>query len=369
MVFAVSEPLWDCSENRVGARSYNMTRWVSDWSHRFLLVTRWLVSHPFFRRSFVPILIFTWVLCTALCFFVYGGLGEPRKFVVSTNIWFIFYLLSTWLSAAIILLLRRRFELGWHVELIICILCFCFGYQISEYLRAAYQGHPPAPGIKINIWGSWAAIAYFVVVSFENRHKYQESKRLLAEAQSRSLTNLLSPHFLFNSLNTVSAFVKDMPDRAEDAIHDLSDVLRYTMLTAETSSVPLAKEFTIMRSYLSIERYRFGEQLSFSFDLPQELESTPIPPLLIQPAVENITKHAIALDPVHIDIRAYAKGQYRYISISDNGPGFPEEQLEGIGQGGLGLRLLELRALQLRKGTMRVFNSPGANVLIRWEAN
>lgn len=117
---------------------------------------------------------------------------------------------------------------------------------------------------------------------------------LLTEARLTALESKLHPHFLFNTLNSISALIPEQPILAEEMIQRLSALLRMSLDARERSSISLREEILRVLDYCEIERIRLGERLNVSVNIPSELESTTIPAMIIQPLVENSIKYAIS---------------------------------------------------------------------------
>jgi putative flippase GtrA/uncharacterized membrane-anchored protein YhcB (DUF1043 family) len=124
-------------------------------------------------------------------------------------------------------------------------------------------------------------------ISLEN----ETLKREALQSQFESLKNQLSPHFLFNSLTALKILIKEAPDTAQNYVNSLSRALRYTLKSNEKQLVTLKDEMEFMESYLFLIRMRFGENLSISTSINEDLLSHNIPPLTIQTLVENAIKH------------------------------------------------------------------------------
>jgi two-component system, LytTR family, sensor histidine kinase AlgZ len=135
------------------------------------------------------------------------------------------------------------------------------------------------------------ALRYFYV-----QHQWQQNVRAEARARLRALQARIHPHFLFNTLNTIASLIRGQPDRAEQAVLDLSDLLRSAL--AQHESITLAEELELTGRYLAIEKLRLGERLQVDWwldaDLPLDLT---IPALLLQPLVENAIHHGIQCAP------------------------------------------------------------------------
>ncbi len=171
------------------------------------------------------------------------------------------------------------------------------------------------------------------------------------KAQLQALRYQLDPHFLFNALNTISALVMEgEAEKAEQALSSLSAVLRTTLASDALVDTTLRQEFRLHQTYLGIEGLRFGARLQVSLELPDELADVLIPPLLLQPLVENVIKHAVGVSetPIHMSVRALGTGDHVVVAVEDDGPG---SQKAGFG---LGLRNVAER-LALRFGDRATF--------------
>jgi hypothetical protein len=127
----------------------------------------------------------------------------------------------------------------------------------------------------------------------EREQREQEMRRLTTEAELRALRAQLNPHFLFNALNTLGHLMQSAPDRALTTLYQLTGLLRSVLRRTNGRFVTLGEELDIIESYLAIEHERFQERLIVSIDVPAELRHARIPPLLLQPLVENAVKHGI----------------------------------------------------------------------------
>ena len=148
-------------------------------------------------------------------------------------------------------------------------------------------------------------------------------KTQLAQAQLRALKMQLHPHFLFNTLHSISSLVLEDPTKANSMIAQLGDFLRLTIENSEQQLVTLKEETEFLRCYLDIEQVRFGDRLTVVFDLEPQTLSAQVPHLILQPVVENAIQHAIAPRAArgYINIEAKRLDSFLRVAISDNGPG------------------------------------------------
>jgi sensor histidine kinase YesM len=194
----------------------------------------------------------------------------------------------------------------------------------------------------------------------------QEEKlmRLKTQAELEALQAKVNPHFLFNTLNSIASLISENPAAAEETVEKLSELFRYTLQSTVNSTVKLTEELEIVRSYLQIEKIRFGNRLEFEITSDDRLNNIDVPALLIQPLVENSIKHGIALDVQGGIIRVEAKQMHNecHISVTDSGKGFTTE----AGETGFGLKSIRerLRLLYGNKATLNVFHDGSTHIQI-----
>src|SRR5580693_1745791 len=127
----------------------------------------------------------------------------------------------------------------------------------------------------------------------ENRQRRNDAERLAKEAELFKLRQQLAPHFLFNSLNSISALIGSRPERARKMIQQLSDFLRGNLKKEDQQWVPLSEEIQYLELYLDIEKVRFGHRLSTVIICDEECLERKLPPMLLQPIVENAIKFGL----------------------------------------------------------------------------
>ena len=204
-------------------------------------------------------------------------------------------------------------------------------------------------GVAVIYCGAFAAAMVLVQNAARRLYEYgqREAARVaraeaqLADARLEALQAQMNPHFLFNALNTVASLVGSDPRAAEATVLNLSDVLRMTLERSQSSTRTLADEVEFVRAYLSVEAQRFGARLEIEWAISPEAERATLPPLLIQPLVENAIKHGIGQrrDGGRVTIAAAREGGRLRISVADNGEGFAARFQEGTGLGNLRKRL------------------------------
>jgi signal transduction histidine kinase len=173
-------------------------------------------------------------------------------------------------------------------------------------------------------------------------------KAQLAQAQLRALKMQLQPHFLFNTLHSISSLVLEDSSKANSMIARLGDFLRLTVENSEQQLVTLKEEAEFLRCYLDIEQVRFGDRLTVVFVLEPQTLSAQVPHLILQPVVENAIQHAIAPRAAqgHIKIEAKRLNSLLRVAISDNGPGIGSNA-NSLGKKGVGLTNVRSRLQQM----------------------
>src|SRR5436190_6760049 len=179
-------------------------------------------------------------------------------------------------------------------------------------------------------------------------------KAQLAQAQLRALKMQLHPHFLFNTLHSISSLVLEDPPKANSMIARLGDFLRLTLENSDQQLVSLKEETEFLRCYLDIEQVRFGDRLTLAFELEPQTLPAQVPHLILQPVVENAIQHAIAPRATrgHIKIEAKRLNSLLRLEVRDNGPGIISNSdlfgAEGVGLSNVRARLHQIYGSEFR---------------------
>jgi hypothetical protein len=163
-----------------------------------------------------------------------------------------------------------------------------------------------------------------------------ELRELTSRAQIRALQAQIRPHFLFNTLNVLSNLIHTDPRKAEDLTEELASVFRYTLDATRTEWVPLEDEVRFVTSYLRIEKARFERRLDYRIDLESPARSVRIPPMILQPVVENAVRHGIAsrVEGGVVYLSAKLSDGQLVLVVEDSGSGLkPEDSSERRGIG------------------------------------
>ncbi len=186
---------------------------------------------------------------------------------------------------------------------------------------------------------------HYVLLSFEEAREAErrEADQTIAvrEAQLTALKSQVQPHFLFNSLNSISALVGHDPERAREMCVGLADFLRKTLAVGERPAIRVSEELSLARSYLDVERIRFGRRLSVEEDIDPNGAECLVPPLLLQPLIENAVVHGVStlVGGGSVRVEANRTGHRLRIVIENSF----DPEAPGRPRGGLGLKIVRER--------------------------
>jgi two-component system, LytTR family, sensor kinase len=186
---------------------------------------------------------------------------------------------------------------------------------------------------------AWASTYFALLAGVQARASQRREEQFRSAAKAaelRSLRYQVNPHFLFNTLNSLSALVMtNKADSAERMIQTISRFYRHSLATEPTADVALRDEFDLQKLYLDIETVRFPTRLVAQFDLPLDLEECRVPGMILQPLVENSVKYAVSpvSRPVTITVAAREEFDRLVITVGDDGPGVPQGTTHGFGIG------------------------------------
>ncbi|HOY27499.1 MAG TPA: histidine kinase [Flavobacteriales bacterium] len=224
-----------------------------------------------------------------------------------------------------------------------------------------------APAIFSRTMEYWVLMG--VLVALENvrqqRAEHEQLLKLKSELQITQLNALkkqLQPHFLFNTLNSVSSLVGKEPESARRMLGRLGHLLRVSLDTERQQTVSLAQEVDHVSDYLGIEAVRFRDRLSVTYSVPADLGELMVPSMILQPLAENAIKHGLDRinDAVHISVIATQDNGILILNVVDNGPGC-DDIGQALSHGGIGLRNVRerLRTLYGDRAAMDVQQPPG----------
>lgn len=231
----------------------------------------------------------------------------------------------------------------------------------------------PAPNLQrpfLVIWLGSFMIFWIPAGVFQTivaRRRVRELQGLLVQAELQNLKSQLHPHFLFNTLHTISVLIRQDAEAANRVLLKLSELLRISLDQTRTDQIPLQQELDFLEAYLSIERTRFEERLTTRIDADGVSRAALVPTFLLQPLVENAVRHGIAPRAAggSLNITARRIGDALALTVEDNGAGLAADYLERRARG-CGLRNTEsrLRAIFGEAASLKVEARPAGGVSV-----
>ncbi|TGN38041.1 sensor histidine kinase [Marinobacter confluentis] len=237
-------------------------------------------------------------------------------------------------SAAAICLLR-----GWLARqtiamatgaVVIIVLLDVLAFSLfADSVINPTQGERPWQAVAKNLLLS-LLITLMVLRYFYLQFQWQQQQEAEMQARLTALQARIHPHFLFNSMNTIASLISVNPERAEDAVLDLSELFRAS-LRDDDRLIPLSTEVDLCRRYLAIEQLRLGQRLALEWQIEEGLEQQAIPPLTLQPLVENAIYHGIQPRPDGgtVRIEVYRKNSFVYLLVQNPRPAQDQRTHEG----------------------------------------
>ncbi|MNT06740.1 Sensor histidine kinase YpdA [compost metagenome] len=178
-------------------------------------------------------------------------------------------------------------------------------------------------GAAILFFGSREKIARLQMEAAEEKARAESVARQAMQAQLQLLQAQIEPHMLFNTLANLQGLISFDPDRAQLLLDQLIQYLRATLSSSRAESTTLEQEFSLMQAYLGLMSIRMGARLRFTLDLPAALRQIKVPPMLLQPLVENAIQHGLEpkIEGGHIHVQASTNGGVLLLTVSDDGLG------------------------------------------------
>lgn len=301
-----------------------------------------LIFYLFTRRGdlgWVEAAVLAFVLCTTYAFVCLSAWYTCRATPVNSSGFF--RLVFTHLAAAAL------------VSYFWVLLARGLGYVLSEFDRFhGLEGRvvlvtPLLLGTGILLYLLSVALHYVLLTMQESQAAEQreiEARVLARDAELKALKAQINPHFLFNSLHSISALTSVDPARAREMCLALSEFLRLTLGLGERATISLEEEMSLVHSFLAVEKIRFGERLRMKEEMPKEVMDCLMPPLILQPLIENAIKHGVANLPdggsVELNIRPEAQGERLAITVNNEfDPDAPSRRKNGLGLANVRQRL------------------------------
>ncbi len=312
-----------------------------------------------------------------------NGLDVTWKYAISYALadWYVFAVLSV----PVIRLSRSfHFEAGTRGKSVAVHLVgsalFSLAYMVLRAWVGMFQSTANfAEAFKPLLVKTWQfnLLLYWVLVAvtcaFDYYRKYRDREMRAVELESnltharlQALQMQLNPHFLFNSLHSISALMHKDVEAADRMISRLSQLLRAALDSSEKQEVTLEKELKFLRQYLEIEQIRFGHRLTVNIDASPETLQAQVPNLIMQPLVENAIKHGIEphARPGRIELRAQRQGDALKLEVQDNGDGLAGNGLS-TERVGLSNTRARLKALYGEAHQFELLGTPEGGLLVR----
>ena len=274
----------------------------------------------------------------------------------------------------------RRLQVDWQIVLVLAPIGLelirqavgaRFGAHRLFYLDPFY---PDAPSWLFALVLIATVLSVATPIKIWNNarieHRLHEQEKLLLAAKISALASQINPHFLFNTLTSISSLIRSQPETARMVVHRLSALLR-RRLRDPNHFVTLRDELDAVDEYLDIEVIRFGPQLRVRKEVDEAALATSVPSMILQPLVENCIKHGLSrkVGGGTITIRAERLADAALVEISDDGLGMSEERLETALNDGIGLSNVSerLRVIYGARGTLRLTSHIGRGTAVRFE--
>ena len=273
-------------------------------------------------------------------------------------LWMLLVPLIGWLG-------RQAAGAGWqrfcavHVPASLLVALAQMLAQLSIFWTLCGPGHMPAHslagfvGMQFAYNFHLALLTYWLILvvlrGLDSRRRLRDERlrsvqleTQLAQSQLQALRMQLQPHFLFNTLNAISALALAEPLRARLMIARLSDFLRMTLEQRHAQQVPLSREMEFLRCYLDIQQVRFQDRLSTRLDVADDTLHAAVPSMILQPLVENALRHGLLAkaEPGSLRVASHREGNLLHLRVDDDGLGLPPGGVnEGVGLGNTRARL------------------------------
>ncbi|PQJ78570.1 sensor histidine kinase [Polaribacter porphyrae] len=215
-------------------------------------------------------------------------------------------------------------------------------------------------------FGVFFAYRYFI----DNQKKIKlegELKQVALKSELSALKAQLNPHFLYNVFNTISASVPAEQEKTRNMIAELSDLFRYQLKASQVEKVSLQEELSFVNKYLQLEKERFEERLQINIDVDKEILNEKVPPMLLQPLVENSIKHGLSslIEGGEINIKIKKKEDKLFFEITDTGIGIKNK--ETVFNKGIGLTNTKLRLEKMYNSSLKLSDNSPKGLKISFE--
>lgn len=295
-----------------------------------------------------------------------SGLHYTVFFLFTIPLWLLhFRVLKSW---------KLKYRLLMHL---ITMPAFLFVTQQVYYRISEWMGYWHLEGSG-QVWDIYIP-ALFYILQFGIFHAYEyfveHQKKLKLEGELRTaalkselsaIKAQLNPHFLYNVFNTINASVPAENEKTRSMIAQLSDLFRYQLQASQEELVPLSEELEFVQKYLDLEKERFGDRLRIKVDVPEELFSERIPPMILQPLVENSIKHGLSslIEGGEISITIFKEDEKLKFEIADTGVGATDKT--SLFNKGIGLTNTQLRLQRMYSSGLEILDNTPNGLKIKF---
>jgi two-component system LytT family sensor kinase len=271
----------------------------------------------------------------------------------------------------------RGLQIDWQVPLLLApvgleLIRQTLGARWSTHERLFHLPPDPLWTLALILLATVLGVAIPIKIwnSARIEHKLEEQEKLLLAAKIEALASQINPHFLFNTLTSISSLIRTQPETARMLITRLSGLLRRLMRSTD-HFVTLREELESIDEYLDIEAIRFGPQLRIDKEIAPDTLDTIVPSMILQPLVENSLKHGLArkVGEGRIMIRTALRDGHTVLEVVDDGLGMSEDRLEHAFGGGIGLSNVNerLRTIYGAQCRLKLTSEPGRGTCARVE--
>jgi two-component system sensor histidine kinase AlgZ len=310
--------------------------------------------HPLLAKGRIVLYLLVWAAMGGLLGYMLTITGrlawqEAGLLALPLALFYAFVCLAPWYMCRVLPLGEGQLPklVGNHLAAAIVAALFwivvakMLGLALTRYYPTANERFSPQLpllfGIGVLLYMLSVALHYVLLSlesSKESESREHEARTLAREAEIKALKAQINPHFLFNSLNSIAALATVDGVRARDMCIKLSDFLRNTLSLGEKQSITLGDELALAQAYLAVEKVRFGQRLKIEMKTDSGCDECVVPPLFLQPLVENAVKHGIAglVEGGTIRLEAHCENGWLQVTVQNEfDPDAPAAQRHGLG--------------------------------------
>ncbi|HVN59294.1 MAG TPA: histidine kinase [Bacteroidales bacterium] len=312
------------------------------------------VFHDFIIKRGLPLFLVWWTSYDMIAFFITSGYRYLYRYLINRNV-------ALWINLLIAFLVSLLSSVFWTIS----------GYYLSRILDIRYgsltfSGIVQSSTFLLSVLFGWSVIYFGIKYWIKMREEKERADKatLLAHiSQLKMLRYQLNPHFLFNSLNSISALIDENKKASKEMIAELAEFLRYTLLNKDTIEVPLSQEIEAIKLYLSMEKKRFEEKLEVNYHIDPVTEDVPVLSFVLHQLVENAVKYGMKTSPIPLRITVSSSlcDGNLILSVINTGKWVVPATRRGEDGTGTGLNNIRMRLDQKFPGsyTLRTSDSEG----------